>query len=92
MARIMSLVFMAFMLVPVLAPTIGQGILLLFPWRAIFIVLALYAAGDAGLGVGAAARDAAPRISAARSNWRAMGGAMLDDAAASASRSATRWR
>ncbi len=43
MARIMSLVFMTFMLVPVLAPTIGQGILLFFPWRAIFIVLALYA-------------------------------------------------
>ena len=43
MARIMSLVFMTFMLVPVLAPSIGQAILLLFPWRAIFIVLALYA-------------------------------------------------
>ena len=43
MARVMSLVFMTFMLVPVLAPNIGQGILLLFPWQAIFIVLALYA-------------------------------------------------
>ena len=43
MDRIMSLVFMVFMLVPVLAPSIGQAILLLFPWRAIFIVLALYA-------------------------------------------------
>ena len=43
MARIMSLVFMVFMPVPVLAPSIGQAILLLFPWRAIFIVLALYA-------------------------------------------------
>ncbi len=43
MARIMSLVFMTFMLVPVLAPSIGQAILLVFPWRAIFIVLALYA-------------------------------------------------
>jgi len=42
MARIMSLVFMTFMLVPVLAPNIGQAILLFFPWRAIFVVLALY--------------------------------------------------
>ncbi len=44
MARIMSLVFMTFMIVPVLAPLVGQGVLLLFPWRGIFIVLALYAA------------------------------------------------
>lgn len=44
MARVMSLVFMAFMLVPVLAPNIGQGILLVAPWRAIFLVLAGYGA------------------------------------------------
>ena len=43
MARVMSLVFMVFMLVPVLAPSIGQGILLFAPWRAIFLVLAAYA-------------------------------------------------
>jgi DHA1 family bicyclomycin/chloramphenicol resistance-like MFS transporter len=43
MARVMSLVFMVFMLVPVLAPLIGQAILLFAPWRAIFVVLALYA-------------------------------------------------
>ena len=42
MARVMSLVFMVFMLVPVLAPTIGQAILLFAPWRAIFLVLAGY--------------------------------------------------
>jgi DHA1 family bicyclomycin/chloramphenicol resistance-like MFS transporter len=41
---VMSLVFMVFMLVPVLAPTIGQGILLVAPWRAIFWVLAGYGA------------------------------------------------
>ncbi|MCY7280029.1 MAG: MFS transporter [Sphingomonas bacterium] len=35
MARTMSLVFMVFMLVPVLAPSVGQGILLVGPWRAI---------------------------------------------------------
>jgi DHA1 family bicyclomycin/chloramphenicol resistance-like MFS transporter len=44
MARIMSLVFMVFMLVPVLAPNIGQGILLVGSWRAIFWVLAGYGA------------------------------------------------
>ena len=42
MARIMSLVFMVFMVVPVLAPSIGQLILLIAPWRAIFVVLAVY--------------------------------------------------
>jgi DHA1 family bicyclomycin/chloramphenicol resistance-like MFS transporter len=42
MARIMSLVFMVFMLVPVLAPSIGQLILLFAPWRAIFLVLAAF--------------------------------------------------
>src|SRR5215213_10077199 len=42
MARIMSLVFMVFMVVPVLAPSGGQGILLFAPWRAIFIVLGVY--------------------------------------------------
>ena len=43
MARVMSLVFMVFMLVPVLAPNIGQLILLFAPWRGIFIAIAIYA-------------------------------------------------
>ena len=43
MARVMSLVFMTFMLVPVLAPNIGQLILLFGSWRAIFVVIAAYA-------------------------------------------------
>ena len=43
MAKVMSLVFMTFMLVPVLAPNIGQAILLVASWRAIFLVLAAYA-------------------------------------------------
>jgi DHA1 family bicyclomycin/chloramphenicol resistance-like MFS transporter len=42
MAKVMSLVFMTFMLVPVLAPNIGQAILLVASWRAIFLVLAAY--------------------------------------------------
>ncbi len=44
MAKVMSLVFMVFMLVPVLAPNLGQAILLFAPWRAIFILLAVYGA------------------------------------------------
>jgi DHA1 family bicyclomycin/chloramphenicol resistance-like MFS transporter len=43
MAQIMSLVMIVFMLVPVLAPTIGQGILAIAGWRHIFIALAAYA-------------------------------------------------
>lgn len=43
MARVMSLVFMTFMVVPVLAPNIGQLILLFGSWRAIFLVLVVYA-------------------------------------------------
>ena len=42
MARVMSLVFMVFMLVPVLAPSVGQAILLVGEWQAIFAVLAAY--------------------------------------------------
>ena len=42
MARVMSLVFMVFMVVPVLAPSVGQLVLLVAPWPAIFVVLALY--------------------------------------------------
>jgi DHA1 family bicyclomycin/chloramphenicol resistance-like MFS transporter len=44
MAKVMSLVFMTFMLVPVLAPNLGQAILLVGPWRAIFWLLAGYGA------------------------------------------------
>ena len=40
MARVMSLAAMVFMIVPVLAPTIGQGIMLFGSWRLIFFVIA----------------------------------------------------
>lgn len=40
MARVMSLIFMVFMAVPVIAPALGQGILLLGSWRLIFGVIA----------------------------------------------------
>lgn len=44
MARLMSLAFMTFMLIPVLAPSFGQMALLVASWRAIFFGLALFAA------------------------------------------------
>lgn len=42
MAQVMSLVMIVFMFVPVLAPTLGQGILMIGSWRHIFIALAAY--------------------------------------------------
>ncbi len=43
MARVMSLAFIVFLGVPILAPSLGQLVMLAFPWRAIFIGLALFA-------------------------------------------------
>jgi DHA1 family bicyclomycin/chloramphenicol resistance-like MFS transporter len=43
MARVMSLVFIIFMIVPVLAPFFGQAVLAVATWRYIFIGLAVYA-------------------------------------------------
>ncbi|MEA3003347.1 MAG: transporter, family, multidrug resistance protein [Sphingomonadales bacterium] len=44
MARLMSLAFMVFLLMPVLAPSFGQLTLLVASWRAIFFGLAAFAA------------------------------------------------
>jgi DHA1 family bicyclomycin/chloramphenicol resistance-like MFS transporter len=44
MARVMSLSFLVFLGVPVLAPSIGQIIMLAFPWRGIFVALGIYGA------------------------------------------------
>jgi DHA1 family bicyclomycin/chloramphenicol resistance-like MFS transporter len=44
MARVMSLTFMVFLMVPILAPSLGQLILWLAPWRYIFIVCGVFAA------------------------------------------------
>jgi DHA1 family bicyclomycin/chloramphenicol resistance-like MFS transporter len=41
MARVMSLSFLVFLGVPILAPSVGQVVLLVAPWEAIFGVLAL---------------------------------------------------
>jgi DHA1 family bicyclomycin/chloramphenicol resistance-like MFS transporter len=40
MARVMSLTFMVFLTVPILAPSLGQLLLLMVPWRYIFILFA----------------------------------------------------
>jgi DHA1 family bicyclomycin/chloramphenicol resistance-like MFS transporter len=44
MARVMSLTFIVFIMVPVVAPSIGQLVLLLAPWRALFHVFCAFAA------------------------------------------------
>src|SRR3546814_12642637 len=41
MAKVMSLTFIVFLAVPLLAPTLGQALLLFAPWRWIFGLLAL---------------------------------------------------
>lgn len=41
MARVMSLIFTVFMIVPMLAPSFGQAILAVAPWQGIFAALAV---------------------------------------------------
>jgi DHA1 family bicyclomycin/chloramphenicol resistance-like MFS transporter len=43
MARVMSLTFVVFLIVPILAPSLGQLILAFAPWRYIFIVCGAFA-------------------------------------------------
>ncbi len=43
MAEIMSLIMMVFMLVPAIAPLIGQGMLMLTNWQGVFAMLGVYA-------------------------------------------------
>ncbi len=47
MASVMSLAMTIFMAVPVLAPSLGQVIILVAPWQAIFLLLAIYGSGMA---------------------------------------------
>lgn len=42
MARIMSLVMMIFIMVPAIAPSLGQAVMLFLDWRAIFLMYVLY--------------------------------------------------
>jgi DHA1 family bicyclomycin/chloramphenicol resistance-like MFS transporter len=44
MARVMSLTFIIFIMVPVMAPTLGQVILQFWPWRSLFILFSVYGA------------------------------------------------
>jgi DHA1 family bicyclomycin/chloramphenicol resistance-like MFS transporter len=44
MARVMSLTFMVFLTVPILAPSLGALVLMVAPWRYIFIVCGIFAA------------------------------------------------
>ena len=43
MARVMSLAFIVFLAVPVFAPTFGQAIMWVLPWRFIFVGFAVFA-------------------------------------------------
>jgi DHA1 family bicyclomycin/chloramphenicol resistance-like MFS transporter len=43
MARVMSLTVIVFLIVPALAPALGQALLLIMPWRGIFVVLGIAA-------------------------------------------------
>ena len=45
MAKVMSLAFIIFLIVPVLAPAIGQGVMLFVSWHWIFLGLAMFAGG-----------------------------------------------
>jgi len=42
MARVMSLTFIVFIMIPIIAPSIGQAILLLAPWRYLFVVFSVF--------------------------------------------------
>lgn len=44
MAEVMSLVFMVFMIIPVIAPLAGQGVMLFSEWHMIFVLMAAVAA------------------------------------------------
>ena len=46
MAEVMSFIMVVFILVPIIAPSFGQGILLVADWRAIFVALLLLGIGS----------------------------------------------
>ena len=43
MARVMSLTFIVFIMIPVIAPSIGQLMLLVAPWRYLFVMFSVFA-------------------------------------------------
>lgn len=44
MARVMSMAMIIFMLIPILAPSVGQAIMWVAPWHWVFLVLSLFGA------------------------------------------------
>ena len=74
MARIMSIVMIVFMIVPVLAPSFGQGVLAIATWRHIFILLGVYGAVLA-LWILLRLPETLPRERRRRLSVRAIGGA-----------------
>jgi MFS transporter, DHA1 family, multidrug resistance protein len=50
LARVMSLTFVVFLTVPIIAPSLGQLVLFAAPWRYIFVVFAVFAAVIASWG------------------------------------------
>lgn len=71
MARLMSLIMMVFMAVPILAPNIGQLILMVADWRWIFAVLVAFGVGMA-LWVGLRLRETLPAIARAQIRMRTL--------------------
>jgi MFS transporter, DHA1 family, multidrug resistance protein len=43
MARVMSLTFIVFIMVPIVAPSIGQLVLIVAPWRYLFVLFSVFA-------------------------------------------------
>jgi len=44
MARVMSLTFVVFLMIPVIAPSLGQLVLMVAPWRSIFLIFGAFGA------------------------------------------------
>lgn len=44
MARVMSLTFIVFIMVPIIAPSLGQLVLMIAPWRYLFVMFSVFAA------------------------------------------------
>ena len=77
MARIMSFAMAVFILVPTVAPAIGQGILLVADWRAIFITI-LATGAIAGLWLALRQPETLPAAERMRFSFRALAGAAVE--------------
>ena len=77
MARVMSFVMAMFILVPAIAPALGQGIMWIADWRAIFLTL-FAAAAIAGIWLMLRQPETLPAGRRMRFSFRALGGAALE--------------